>query len=270
MYPIEAKVILHSRYEGHPDLVTLALTYPRYIHAEFLTHRVFSRNASSSRAIPVAKMLKNISENPVMPIYWGSNKPGMQAGEELEGWRLAVAKATWKMAVKTACFYSWILNEVGLHKQHANRGTEPYQLISVLVTSTEWSNFMDLRNHPDAQPEIQYLAQKMLQAMSESQPQILRQGDWHLPFIRKEEFGMYPLRDLQEASAARCARVSYLTHQGRLPEVAQDKLLFQKLAGSTPIHASPLEHIAVPSWKHNANLVGWKQFRKVVEEELYA
>jgi len=270
MHPIKVEVILHSRFEGHPDLITLALTYPRMIHSELMTHRVFSRNASSSRAIPVKKMLHMIKENPAEPLYWGTNKAGMQAGEELKGWRLCVAKLIWRTAARTACFFSGLLNRLGLHKQHANRGTEPYQNITVLVTATEWDNFFELRDHPDAQPEIRYLAQLMRRAIAESTPQILRQGEWHLPFIRKEEFGVYPLRVLQEASSARCARVSYLTHTGKTPEVDADRALFYKLAGSRPIHASPLEHVAVPSWKENANFQGWKQFRKVVEEEIYS
>lgn len=268
MHFFKADVVLHSRFEGHPDLITLALTYPRMIHAEFMTHRVFTRNASSSRAIPVARMLQMIKDNPATPLYWGSNQSGMQAGEELKGWRLAAAKTVWSMAAKTACFFSGLLNHIGLHKQHANRGTESYQYITVLVTATEWDNFFELRDHPDAQPEIRYLAKLMKRAIENSHPQILRQGDWHLPYIRKEEFGAYPLRDLQQASAARCARVSYLTHEGKTPKVEPDKKLFERLAGSRPIHASPLEHVAVPSWKENTNFTGWKQFRKVVENEV--
>lgn len=269
MHPIKVEVVLHSRFEDHPDLITLALTYPRMIHAELMTHRVFSRNASSSRAIPVLKMLRMIKEDPAEPLYWGTNKAGMQAGEELKGWRLAAAKLIWSTAAKTACFFSGLLNRVGLHKQHANRGTEPYQYITVLVTATDWDNFFELRDHADAQPEIRYLAQLMRRAISESKPQILKQGDWHLPYIRKEEFGVYSLRELQEASSARCARVSYLTHDGRDPEIVKDRALFARLAGSRPIHASPLEHVAVPSWKDNANFKGWKQFRKVIENEIY-
>lgn len=235
-----------------------------------VVHNCFSRNASSSRAIPVQKMLQMIKESPAEPLYWGTNKAGMQAGEELEGWRLAAAKFIWSTAAKTACFFSSLLNRVGLHKQHSNRGTEPYQYITVLVTATEWDNFFELRDHPDAQPEIRFLAQLMRRTIEESKPQILRQGEWHLPYILKEEFGVHPLRVLQEVSAARCARVSYLTHAGKTPEVATDLVLFDRLAGSRPIHASPLEHVAVPSWKENANFRGWKQFRKVVEEEIYS
>lgn len=260
-------VVLHSKYEDHPELITLALSYPRYIHAELMTHRVFSRNASSSRAIPTKTMLRNIKKNPAAPIYWGTNQAGMQAGKELTGWRLCAAKAVWKTATMSACFFSGMLHKIGLHKQHANRITEPYQYITTLVTSTEWDNFYKLRAHPDAQPEIKFLAELMIRATSESRPQLLKQGHWHLPYVDLSEFENHSFADLQKASAARCARVSYLNHDGSKPNVEKDIKLFNRLVGSQPIHASPLEHVAVPSWKENANLRGWKQLRRVVENQ---
>lgn len=263
---INAKVIAHSRIEGHPDLVTLQLTYPRYIHAEFMTHRVFSRNASSSRAIPVKTMLRNIKDKPAVPLYWGCNKPGMQAGDELKGWKLFFAKMTWNAAARSAVFLSGVLHRLGLHKQHANRITEPFQFITTLVTATEWDNFFILRDHPDAQPEIKALAQAMKVAIINSEPRMLKQGQWHMPYINPSEFGVKSFKDLQKASAARCARVSYLTHDGNTPTLDNDLKLFERLAGSEPIHASPLEHVATPTYKGNTNFVGWKQFRKVIEE----
>lgn len=265
---VSVDVVKHSSYQDHPELITLAVTYPRFIHAEVMTHRVFSRNASSSRAIPVNRMLDIISRKPAKPLYWGSNKPGMQAADELTGWRYHAANLLWSAAARTACTLSRLMGFVGLHKQHTNRITEPFQYITTLITATEWDNFFELRNHPDAQPEIQLLAMEMKRAIDESEPVELNQGEWHLPYIRYDEFGTVPFRMIQEASAARCARVSYLNHDGSQPNLQKDILLFKRLAGSKPLHASPLEHVAVPSWKDNANFVGWKQFRKTVEYEL--
>ena len=54
-----AKCLVH-----YANLWTFELTYPRYIHSEFMTHRVFSRNASSSRAIPVKRMIEQVRNNP--------------------------------------------------------------------------------------------------------------------------------------------------------------------------------------------------------------
>lgn len=268
MQTTTAEVICHSKYKDHPELITLKLVYPRMIHGEFMTHRVFSRNASSSRAIPTKRMLDSIRKGPAKPIFWGSNKPGMQADTELTGWRLHAAKAIWGTAVKFSCFFSSLLGKVGLHKQHSNRGTEPYQYITVLVTSTEWENFFDLRDHPDAQPEIRELAQVIKKAIAGSTAKTLLQGQWHLPFVLDSEFSNVPFHDLRKASAARCARVSYLNFDGSNPNIQKDLELYDRLVGTAPIHASPLEHVAVPSWNDNANLYGWKQLRRVVEDSM--
>lgn len=263
-----AEVVCHSKYKDHPELITLKLVYPRMIHSEFMTHRVFSRNASSSRAIPVKRMLDGIRKGYAKPIFWGSNKPGMQADTELTGWRLCAAKVIWGTAVRFSCFFSNLLNKVGLHKQHSNRGTEPYQYITVLVTSTNWENFFSLRDHKDAQPEIIELAQVIKKAIKESTPKTLMQGQWHLPFVLDSEFGDVPFQELRKASAARCARVSYLNFDGSKPNIQKDLELYDRLVGTAPIHASPLEHVAVPSWNDNANLYGWKQLRRVVEDNM--
>lgn len=168
MSQITAKVIEHSSSQDGVDLITLQLRYPRFIHSEFMTHRVFSRNASSSRAIPVAKMLAQVRNDPAMPIHWGANQAGMQAHAELQGIGRSRAAARWKLAAEAAANHAEVLNELGLHKQVANRILEPFQLISVIVTATEWANFFELRNHPDAQPEIRQLAVVMLEAISQS------------------------------------------------------------------------------------------------------
>lgn len=268
MQTTTAEVVCHSKYMDHPELITLKLVYPRMIHGEFMTHRAFSRNASSSRAIPVKRMLRGIRKGYAKPSFWGSNKPGMQAGTELTGWRLSAAKVIWGTSVKFSCFFSSLLSKVGLHKQHANRGTEPYQYITVLVTSTEWENFFDLRDHPDAQPEIRELAQVIKKAIAGSTAKTLLQGQWHLPFVLDSEFSNVPFHDLRKASAARCARVSYLNFDGSKPNIQKDLELYDRLVGTAPIHASPLEHVAVPSWNDNANLYGWKQLRRVVEDSM--
>lgn len=264
---VSVDVIKHSSYEGHPDLITLRLVYPRFIHAEYMTHRVMSRNASSSRAIPVKTMLRNIRSNPAKPLYWGENIAGMQAGKELTGCKLKLAKITWNVAAHVACGLSSVLHKLGLHKQHANRITEPFQYITTLVTATDWDNFFELRDHPDAQPEIKALASAMKLAIQNSTPTLLKQGHWHMPYVEPDEFGNNSFSELQKASAARCARVSYLNYDGSKPNVEKDIKLFNRLVGSQPIHASPLEHVAVPSWKENANLRGWKQLRRVVENQ---
>jgi thymidylate synthase ThyX len=258
---IEAKVITHSISDEGIEIKTMQLVYPRFIHAEYMTHRMFSRNASSSRAIPVAKMIEAVLTNPAMPIHWGSNQPGMQAGDEVQ--HVEYARDLWKWAARNAASMAEKMNEIGLHKQVANRILEPFQHIHVVVTATEWQNFFDLRCHKDAQPEMQALAYAMHHASQASTPQYVANGGWHLPYVSEDEKHQYGVDTLIKMSAARCARVSYLTHEGKTPNVDEDIALYNRLVNAVPPHMSPVEHqaIAVPSSKFFANFRGWKQHR---------
>jgi hypothetical protein len=266
----EVKIIEDSinPYNG-VRLTTMQLKYWRGFHSEFMTHRVFSRNASSSRAIPIKTFLKQVWNDPAMPIHWGANQPGMKARTELTGFRKWFAQAIWKVTGKAVCAFVWTANLVSKpHKQTFNRLLEPWQYISVIVTATEWDNFFELRDHPDAQPEIQELASKMHKAMEDSEP-ILRQ--YHLPYVSSEEREQHKVDVCKKLSSARCARVSYLTHDGKLPEFSRDIKLHDDLVGGRPIHASPTEHQATAqkSDKFYKNFRGWKQYRYDVEEQIY-
>jgi thymidylate synthase ThyX len=278
----EVKMIEDSISPDGVRLSTMQLKYPRYIHAELMTHRVFSRNASSSRAIPVEKLAEASLAEMVEPIRFGLNQPGMQANEQnIEGDKLHEAKLIWRRMAEFCASGAKELAALGLHKQWANRPTEWFGHISVVVTSTEWDNFFALRAHPDAQPEIQHLAFEMLHCFKNSIPKLLQPGEWHLPYVTKDDrdyvSGM--LLECEESetlckiSAARCARVSYLTHNGEEPDIAKDLELYDRLVGSRPIHASPTEHQATPDTgdylSHSpalwGNLKGWIQHRKLIE-----
>lgn len=284
----QAKVIEDSISSDGIRLTTMQLLYPRYIHAELLTHRVFSRNASSSRAIPVAKLAQSALDDMVEPIRFGLNQPGMQASEScLEGESLDRAKKIWRDMAETCARGAQELSALGLHKQWANRPLEWFSYISTIVTATEWKNFFELRDHPDAQPEIHDLAAKMKLAMGDSTPRLLKNGEWHLPYVSAEERAALPLETAIRISAARAARVSYLTHDGQTPDIEKDVALYERLVGSVPLHASPIEHQATPDvmqtsfigdesgdmddvqvWKEahlHGNFNGWIQFRKIVE-----
>jgi hypothetical protein len=258
---ITADIIADSISEHGVRLTTFSLTYPRIIHGEVMTHRVFSRNAMSSRAIPVSKLISEVWNDPFIPMVWGSNKPGMQAGAEVTGARRALAKFTWVAASKAACVFAWGLSKLGLHKQIGNRILEPFQWMRTVVTATEWDNFFELRAHPDAEPHFQGLAKHMQFAMDISIVRELRLGQWHLPYV--DSVAMLDCK----ISAARCARVSYLTHEGRTPSVEADLALYERLAGSDPKHLSPLEHQATPALSadtRSGNLTGWIQFRQII------
>lgn len=242
-----AKIIADSvgSYGGAESrLITIQLRYPRLVHSELMTHRVFSRNASSSRAIPVAKMIEQVRTDPAAPYVWTTNKPGMQGDVVTDPELIAKYDQMWIEAANQAADNAEVLMGEGLHKQVVNRILEPFQWISVIVTATEWANWFELRNHKDADPTIKRLAEVMLAAMEASTPRHLEAGEWHLPYVSKEEKSALPIATLVKISAARCARVSYLTHDGEFPDVDKDIALYERLVGSRPLHASPIEHQA--------------------------
>lgn len=278
---ISAKVICDSisPIGGDPGkrITTIQVKFHRFILPEFLTHRVFSRNFSSSRAIPTKKLLDQVRNDPAMPVYWGKNVPGMQAKEELSPYEIEGAKNQWIQAAKQAAFYAESMSLINVHKQIVNRLLEPFLWVHGIVTSTEWTNFFDLRCHPDAQPEIQALAYAMFHAMEASTPRVLQFNEWHLPYISEDEKHDESFINhsdkfiLQKISAARCCRVSYNKIDGSAPNVEDDLLLYSRLVNRAPIHASPLEHQATPcdsTPKLQGNLHQWAQFRKIIERTL--
>lgn len=247
---IEAKVIAHSSHEGCPNLITVQARYPRFIHSEVMTHRVFSRSASSSRAVPIQRMIQDVEDDPAVPVEWGSNKAGMQAGDEIKD--AAEAKEDWILAMQSAARHANRLSRLGLHKQIVNRVLEPFSHISVVITATDWKNFFDLRCHPAADPTMRALAEAMRDAIKESQPKPLELGQWHLPY-----------GGTLVESAARCARVSYLRHDGSNPTYADDVRLAEFLREEN--HWSPFEHQAWPTPnERHANLNGWQSQRTIL------
>lgn len=242
----DAKIICDSITPDGNRLTTFVLTYWRAIHSEFMTHRCFSRNASSSRAIPISKMIEAVETEPALPVFWGTNQAGMQAAEQLKGPELDIAKMEWKLARNRAVDSCNTLNASKLHKQIANRVLEPFAHITVVATSSERGllNMFGLRAHKDAQPEYQVLAYKMLKCWLKSKPNKLDFGQWHVPFYENPTvFGPNPT-DLDQLKIAtgRIARVSYLTHDGVRDE-SKDIELHDRLAASG--HWSPFEHCAM-------------------------
>lgn len=254
---IKVKIVADSVNSEGVRLTTYELEYPRYIHAEIMTHRVFSRNAQSSRAVPVKKSLEMES---IVPIEWGKNKSGMSSTEKLEGVALESAQALWDEAVKITKTFSSRLSDIGLHKQWANRMTEWFSPIKVVVTATEWDNFFWLRIDPDAaQPEIVELAKQMFEARENSVPMKLLPGEWHLPyvesvidynelikmreqlfFVGEDEIG---LDDAIKISASACAQVSYRNLDTSIEKALS---IYNRLFDGPKPHLSPVEHQATP------------------------
>lgn len=246
-------------------LTTFVLTYPRFIHAQIMTHRVFSRNVSSSRAIPVSKMIESIEKDPAYPISWGSNIKGMQAGNELSSEQIGYLRLVWNMARDNAIHAALAASKIGLHKQHVNRLLEPFAHVNTILTGTDFDNFFALRISDHAQPEIHELALQMKRAMDSKTPVLCEPLDWHLPFVLDEEQNN-DLMDKIISSSARCARVSYKSNvTGWNSTLDEDKVLYDRLLKEK--HMSPFEHQAfcLGENKYIKNFRGWRQYRDVVE-----
>lgn len=271
MFQPKADIIADSINTQGCRLTTFALTYHRYIHSEVMTYRMWSRNASSSRAIPVEKNIKYVEDLGLYPLHWGANQKGMQAYSEVDEATKQQAILTWDYARENALTSARKLVELGIHKQVVNRLLEPFNTITTLVTATDYSNFFAQRCHPAAQPEIRLLAEAMEAAYNESLPADFNKYGWHLPFLSEVEI-MHHINDFNKLiaiSVGRCARVSYLQHDGtRDPD--KDIALHDYLATALPPHLSPFEHVAqnMDDSTMYANLQGWQSRRYKIEHNV--
>lgn len=331
---IQAQEILCSENAQGSRLMTMLARYPKFIHAEHTRHRAFSFSVSSSRAIPVSKNLEEVRDANLRasPVFWAKEQKGMSGFEELDSYELIytgrdgygcsereAAKQQWRTAALHAANNAEHLAKIGAHKSIVNRILEPFLHVNVLVTGTTpgWMNFFGLRLDKAAQPEMRVLAEEMWKVWNESKPQKLEPGQWHLPFIQfpkeVEELNIWQARfdpnnerltaqiekDITEGliriSVARCARLSYLSFEtNKRSTIEEDLKLYDRLVGSSPIHASPAEHQATPDvlrvnynttiqdhisgkdgiWDHPeqaGNLGhGWRQYRKMLPNEVVA
>lgn len=282
-----AKILADSISPDGVRLTTLECVYPRIIHAEMMTHRVFSRNAASSRAIPVQKMIAAVQNNPYIPTVWGLNQKGMQSELTFDDADdVSFCTEQWLAARNSAVYHAERLVERGLHKQWVNRLLEPFLWYTCIITATEWSNFFNLRCHPAAHPEIKLVAELMRDAMEKSVPHELCYGQWHLPLVVGVDIDFnFNLKSGDwdywcGVSVGRCARVSYLTHDGKRDPRADIELADRLLEAG---HLSPFEHVARPLASGSeafrrggdenpancfvGNLRGWVSYRKTVPHE---
>jgi len=246
-------------------VTTVQVRLPLVVWAEFLTHRTFSRNARSNRAVPSRVLIREVLRNPFVPDFWGRNQAGMQAGAELTGVRRWVARQAWLWARYPAIAAAWIMARCGLHKQDANRVLSPWQWIDAVVTAEQsaWQAFFALRCHPAADPKIQRIAEMIRDGILVSEPRQMGWGEWHLPYY----VGQLPYVEVW-ASAGACARVSYACFDGRQSN-AENAALGRRLASEKPAHASPLEHVLQASKIDNTQPgpVGgkWRSLRQIEE-----
>lgn len=263
---IQAVVVKDSISDYGHRLTTLQLRVPKWLLQELNTHRSLSRNAASSRATPAKEIRRRVLKDPFVPAFLGKNQKGMQARQELAPIARKTSIAVWKFARYPAVASHWILEKLSLHKQLTNRLLEPWVWADVVVSSTEWRNFFALRAHPDAQPEFGDVATKIMIALSASVPDRLKEGEWHLPFVRDEDRLRFNLEDQKKISAARCARVSLFLHDKKTVSTPEkDKEMCERLLSDG--HLSPFEHVAYPSPGRHGNFVGWRQWRKDILNE---
>lgn len=271
---IRASIICDSISPHGNRLTTFRLRYPKFIHGELMTHRVFSRNASSSRAVPVKKNLEEVRSDELRasPVHWGAEQKGMASGEELNNvdkllyaddyafsgkTRKEAALQEWKAAALMAARTAEDMIRIGVHKSIVNRILEPFLHINVIVTATEYMNFFGLRLDKAAQPEMRVLAEAMWSCYNESNPFKLQPDQWHCPYLdfdaMSECMAYAAVHNLSgnelgiKVSVARCARVSFMNFQtGKRSTIEEDLELHDRLVGSHPMHASPAEHQATP------------------------
>ena len=213
---------------GH-RLTTFKVTYPRIIHSEMCRHRILSRNTASSRAIPFEKMVKDVQENPFVPLAWQKNHRGMQGSEYLQvedG--IYGVREHWLEARNRAVELATSLHNSNVTKQLVNRLLEPFVWTTELVSGTEWDGFFELRcpkyyaegtnkhykswkdlvtdfpecenyseldklkvNESQAEIHIQKIAEMMWDTMNESTPEPLSDGMWHIPFMARMDSSQF-------------------------------------------------------------------------------
>lgn len=296
-----AKIIADSVSPDGVRLVTMQVTFHRFVLAEMNTHRTLSRNSASSRAIPLQKQIDRVYADPAIPVKWAAEQKGMQGGDEVPKESAEMADDVWRKASVEARGSAKKLGDLGIHKSIANRLLEPWMQHTAVITATAWENFFEQRCSPLAQPEIRAAADLMREAYGASEPEKIEEGYWHLPYVDLRDanvaLGQTGGQEreanaiLTKVSAARCARVSYLTQEGER-DIEEDLRLYERLTTAKPAHWSPLEHVATP-WAANrqdnssplwmpqpgglmkriptehlprvGNLLGWRSLRTEVE-----
>ena len=253
---IKAKVIGKSMDNKGNEIVTYLLQMPKFILAEFNTHRMLSRNSSSSRAIPGKKLL---DQPHFIPQHIYKNQSGMAGSKYLDEKDIKKCQELLENHYKKTAKLVENLIELGVHKQTANRPLDYFTYTQTITTATDWKNFFNLRDSKDAQPEIRELAQKMKEAYKNKERKFIRKGEIYIPEVGNLE-GICKT-DLVKVVTARCARVSYLLDEDKKFTAEQDIALHDKLLQNG--HLSPLEHIAQSkeNKKYYANLKGFESYR---------
>lgn len=279
-----AKIIKHSQF-GSTELVTMEIELHRFILPEFNTHRVFSRNFQSSRAVPIDKMIEQVRDDPALPVYYGLNQAGMVAEKEMNDAQTYKFQQLWVGQARQAAETAIKMRDMGAHKQLVNRMLEPWMWTKGVVTATRggFESFFKLRSHKDAQPEIKALSDAMYEALEDSNPQVLELGEWHLPYVDSKRGTVENIK----VSTSCCAQVSYRKLDDTLEKAEKIYDMLNLHSKTEPPHFSPTEHVAVAfdsevikEWNAcgdftelhevsgNLGTADFYQYRKIVEQDL--
>jgi len=284
---IKAKIVQDSSLPTGERLLTFSVMYGRLIHSELLRHRAASHSVKSSRAIPTHKYRAEVMENIYVPVKFGTKKKGMQAGEPTFLTKFYGEKI-WKLSSKFACFFHWMMEKFGIHKEVANRVLEPYVWVeeTITVEADALKEIANLRIHDDAQEDVRRIVEEMVYEMDRSTPVELNQGQWHVPYVVRRQVenemiytdnngNKLTLDQAIVCSAARCARSSYANHDNSMSSYDKDIGLAKQLVGSEPMHLSPFEHQARPftddteKSQYSSNFRNFFQQRKAIENSLW-
>lgn len=263
------KIIEDSTWNG-VRITTFQLRLPRIILAELNTHGILAKSSRSTRAVPTAKLRREVLDDPFVPSRWYKNGKGMAGKDLMVGWERGLAALLWCLGRYPAVLTSALLSRLGVHKQHAGRPLEPWMWVDTVVTGTEWSNFFNLRISASAQPEFDLLARAMKFELEAALP---IERPHHLPYITEAERQARAnnaeyLEKLLLASARRCASVSYAPHDGSKASVERDAAAAEANL-LRPGHMSPFDHPAVA----NGSAAGgrfsglWRAYRKTLPYE---
>jgi len=251
-----AELVADSIWNGY-RITTLVLRIPRIVLAELNTHRQLSRNSASSRAIPAATMRARVQADPYIPWRWPVNGKGMVPASYCDDW--PEAERAWIEGLGFAVYTHNNLEALGVHKEVANRLLEPWMFTEVLITATEWQNFLKQRAHPAAQDPIRAGAECVQELLAQSVPV---ESPYHTPYVADDERA--PWYVLALASARRCRRVSYMKQGVAVPLLEDAREGLSGLKESPP-HLSPYEHAAWYAFGQHANFTGWQSLRNMVE-----
>lgn len=273
--PVNSQLIKSSVSEHGNRIDTFVVTCPVYVWYELLTHRLFSRNCSSTRAVPTTKLRKQVLDSPAIPSILTQYQKGMAANEVLSSDAYQLALKEYEDVLAASIQAHSNLESLGVSKQDSNILLLPFIHFQGVVTSTEWNNFFNLRCNKNSRPDMRLLAESMYRNYNEASPELVKKGEYHLPFLTEDELTL-PLEDKLSISSARCARVSYYLNIGEENQVKSnlEKDLERTKSLIENGHWSPLEHPATPlpvsSKGKNymvGNFVGWMPYRKEFLDE---